>query len=728
MLGLGSSVVNLTQDFPLTYHEQNILAKGLNFIPTPKFIQKSKLDDSVSKLKRGIRLNWFFRKHSTIQKKQRFMGKSNWIPPDKEIPKEILDFETEIGDIVKNSIPRSDKQNLSKTENHALKSLKNAQDIVFKPADKGSATVVMHKSEYVNEAMRQLNDSKYYIKVVDSVRNNTSKKINEILLDLKNKKILKPRQFNHLKPPENARARQFYLLPKIHKPMNKWPCPGLMPPGRPIVSNCGSETYEIAKYITWAIQIYSDWHPTYIKNTTDFLAKIKNIEVPKNALLFTMDVSSLYTNIDTEMGLKAIRDIWRRDDDRPSQILDLLELCLKNNYFQFNGETYLQVKGTSMGASFAPPYADIFMAKFEKEALKKCDKKPLKLLRYLDDYFGIWQHSEQEFQQFFDTFNSHYESIKLTSVLSTESVDFLDTTVYKGNQFRVNSKLDTKVFFKDTDTHQLLHKQSFHPKHVFSGILKSQITRFHRICNNKNDFEEACTTLFSALRKRNYSKRFLRSVKSKTVKSLENHETKFERCNKPRCIVCQYAPSEVRTFESDLEDTFQIDQNLSCDTKDIVYIIKCNTCTRNGIYVGETSLSLGKRLSQHLYTIRQKHSTPVADHFSRNGHDYERDLAIFPIAKTYGAPNRKRAEAQWIMKLRTGGFMGLNRQYPDPSKFVIPFVIPFSNTSNDIINQVNATFDELQQSLPTPFANVKLMSAYERNKNIKDTLIHTKLI
>ena len=76
----------------------------------------------------------------------------------------------------------------------------------------------------------------------------------------------------------------------------------------------------------------------------------------------------------------------------------------------------------------------------------------------------------------------------------------MDTTIFKGERFNSNGYLDSKVYFKQTDTHQLLYKDSFHPKHTFSGILKSQLLQFHRICNNKSDFEEPVEILFHSLR------------------------------------------------------------------------------------------------------------------------------------------------------------------------------------------------------------------------------------
>ena len=112
------------------------------------------------------------------------------------------------------------------------------------------------------------------------------------------------------------------------------------------------------------------------------------------------------------------------------------------------------------------------------------------------------------------------DTVKLKATIDHNSIDFLDETVYEGPTFSNTNCLDTKVFSKPTDTHQLLHKASFHPKHTFSGISKSQILRFHRICTNHQDFTAATSTLFSALIPRGYSKVLFRKVTIDTLKSL----------------------------------------------------------------------------------------------------------------------------------------------------------------------------------------------------------------
>ena len=48
------------------------------------------------------------------------------------------------------------KKNPIKEEYKSMKSLKNNENIIIKPADKESAIVIMNKQSYINEGLRQL--------------------------------------------------------------------------------------------------------------------------------------------------------------------------------------------------------------------------------------------------------------------------------------------------------------------------------------------------------------------------------------------------------------------------------------------------------------------------------------------------------------------------------------------------------------------------------------------
>ena len=84
--------------------------------------------------------------------------------------------------------------------------------------------------------------------------------------------------------------------------------------------------------------------------------KIAEIKAKEGAFIATIDVDSLYTNIDNTNGLEAVKQIFDKNPDpnRPDkEILELLKINLENNDFEFNSQWYLQTWGTSMGKKFA---------------------------------------------------------------------------------------------------------------------------------------------------------------------------------------------------------------------------------------------------------------------------------------------------------------------------------------------------------------------------------------
>ena len=77
--------------------------------------------------------------------------------------------------------------------------------------------------------------------------------------------------------------------------------------------------------------------------------------------------------------------------------------------------------------------------------------------------------------------------------------------MFKCDRFTSDGILDTKVYLKPTDTLELLHKNSYRLPNTFSGIIKSQILGYLRICNNQRDVDDACLLLFYALKPCGYS-------------------------------------------------------------------------------------------------------------------------------------------------------------------------------------------------------------------------------
>ena len=89
----------------------------------------------------------------------------------------------------------------------------------------------------------------------------------------------------------------FYTLTKIHKPTLV---------GRPIIEGCDGPTERISAFVDHLIQPIVQKQASYLKDTTDFLNFLDKTKLPKNTILVSMDVTSLYTNIPQEEGITTV--------------------------------------------------------------------------------------------------------------------------------------------------------------------------------------------------------------------------------------------------------------------------------------------------------------------------------------------------------------------------------------------------------------------------------------
>ena len=427
--------------------------------------------------------------------------------------------------------------NITVEERQALKLLRSNRDIVINVADKGSNVVVQNTSDYKTEIYRQLHCSQHYLRITEPIYPTTAIKLTKILSRLKRSGFITPKQCTYLTPPPDPRPRRIYTLPKIHKPPHEWFSPCKIPPGRPIVSDIDSESYHIAEYINHFLQPLASRQASHIKDSFHFLTLLKECHsVPSHTLLITLDVDSMYTNIDNTQGLRCLRRIFDTHPDlaRPyDMLLELISVSLSGNDFLFDGSFWLQTSGTAMGKIFAPAYANLFMAVIEQDFFLTRTTIPLFYKRYLDDIFMLWSDGLPSLDEFISAFNGFCPSIKFKQSIDPSSVDFLDVTVFKHTPLAPQTLLCTKVHFKVTNTLQLLHKHSFHPKHTFAGIVRSQIYRYYRLSSSIDDFHSTTSILFKALRRQHYSERFLLLVKERFIRDIASG-TLVPACPKPQ--------------------------------------------------------------------------------------------------------------------------------------------------------------------------------------------------
>ena len=399
-------------------------------------------------------------------------------------------------------------RNLSSQEYKAIKSLQHNPDIVIKPADKGSAIVILDRQYYISEGLRQLNDHNFYEQTNIDYTGEVINRVNLHVHNMLQRGQITERTCNYLTT-NIDRTQQLYLLPKIHKdPLN--------PPGRPIVSGSGGPTERISQIVDHFIGNIVPLSQSYIRDSTHLINILTGISLQPGMLLCTLDITSLYTNIPHNEGIEAIKKmlaINRPPGSKPhnSYIIELLELVLTNNHFEFNGNYYHQLSGTAMGTKLVPSYANLFMATFEDKYVYTYPQKPTLWKRFIDDIFLIWPHGRESLLRFIEHLNRVHPTIKFTSDISDKEIAFLDLTIYISYPH-----IHTRIYTKSTDRHMYLDYSSEHPITLKNSVPYSQFLRLKRIHSEIHYLLEAEIHMYLYFRWRNYPHHIILDAWTKT--------------------------------------------------------------------------------------------------------------------------------------------------------------------------------------------------------------------
>ena len=178
----------------------------------------------------------------------------------------------------------------------------------------------------------------------------------------------------------------------------------------------------------------------------------------------------------------------------PENVLrELLEMCVCQNLFLFNGKIYKQVDGVAMGNSLGPVLANIFMAHLEEEFMfsETNDLQPSFYRRYVDDTFCVFDNQAQA-ERFLEFINNLHPSIGFDMECECDGrLGFLDTLVHKDGQN--TAELSTKV--KQTDRGLFYHYSSLVPDRYKMNLVYNLVNRIYNIASNMLTFHQDLVNL-----------------------------------------------------------------------------------------------------------------------------------------------------------------------------------------------------------------------------------------
>ncbi|BHF84452.1 hypothetical protein SprV_0902760300 [Sparganum proliferum] len=279
---------------------------------------------------------------------------------------------------------RKHHQTLPTEEKKVLRSLRTDDKIAIMSADKGGATVIMDKADYVNKANQVFDDREAYAPLTVNPTKKPAAAINKV-----NKfarlKLISPDDSRSmaLSDPRTARV---YGLPEVHK---------TDAPLRIIVPLIGSPTCNLTKWLYRHLKHHTNRSQYSIKSSQAFLQKIQGPKVSPNECIPSSDVVAPFSSISHDLAIDSVaRCLEQTPTGIPTQhVLGILKLCLKN-YYQLDDKYYQQVKGTPMGSPISGLHAELVMQQLEQDVVQTFE--PKMWLRYVDDTFAIMKTSKVE--------------------------------------------------------------------------------------------------------------------------------------------------------------------------------------------------------------------------------------------------------------------------------------------------------------------------------------------
>ena len=595
------SVVFNYSSIELTESMIKLLNRGLNFCIKPLSVNLSNVLVDFKKFERKTKWREFF--YGVTDQDYTppiFKTEKTNLPKSHATPRPLQVFLNTVESNIQNKSKWNTKllnpklTNIPQDEFSALQELIRLQRervIIIKPADKGAGILVINYDDYVKHCGDHLSSrqivkeattpspslpsdnhesqdttphhtspqpssfNSYYRESTEKEVQGVKKKILETLEEgLKNEWIEKE-DFEAMNPSQKGPGK-FYQIFKVHKPHP----PSSLPPGRPIISGSGSMNENLSRFVDHHAKDLVQNLPSYIQDTPDFLRNIEELntksgKLPENAILVTIDVTGLYTNIPKNDGMSAMKTALnsRLDQSVPTDfLLKLLDIVLSSNIFEFNKKLYCQEIGTAMGTPVAPTFANITMGEIDDKmhilANRITDSEPIKLLkRFIDDYFLIWTGNVETLESFLSKLNDLHPTIKFTYSFTcpfpcdippstphdcfchtSRSIPFLDTQVTIQN-----GQLITDLYRKPTDRCMYLLPSSCHPAHTTKNIPYSLCYRLVRICSQRSTLLGRLEELKRLLLSRDYPltviqnaiKRALELDRKECLKKVTKRET-----------------------------------------------------------------------------------------------------------------------------------------------------------------------------------------------------------
>lgn len=520
--------------------------------------------------------------------------------------------------------------------NQTKKFLKDNQQIVVIKSDKCKKTVVMNKSDYERSMDKMLNDKDTYKKTKINPTTRIEKAANNMIKYWRMTNRINDEQERYLQT-HNSVPPAIYGLGKLHK----WK-EGEMLPLRPVVATIQSPTYKISEVISKVLSKIIHASPYRIKDSWQFNRIIKVMKIPKGYKMFSLDATSLFTNIPKELCVRAIEKRWLSISEHTSlskeQFIDAVKLIIDESYFKYGDAFYLQSRGVAMGNAISGFLADLVMEDLEVYILNNIPFVVPFYRRFVDDILAFVP--EDKIDQLVAAFNNYHPMLKFTfEEENDKSINFLDMTLTRDDFGNITTKWYRKEIASGRYLHFQGHNPVTHKRNVASAITDRAIA-----FTNPNDRPQSIETVKTLLHDNGYPKEFVNEIVKTRVNKFYNGNKSVQATKKIRYIAAPYVPGLAERINKTLRE---YDMALGCKAENnvgnavfsktkypipkkmkskVIYRIDCLDCPAK--YPGQTKQKIVNRTAKHrsdIKTGKLTETTGLTIHAVKEKHSFDFD-------------------------------------------------------------------------------------------------------
>lgn len=515
--------------------------------------------------------------------------------------------------------PGTRKHDKFNSMRHALRSVRNKlaeHDALVTKADKGSSIVILYKADYINKVSDFINKNN----IIHLNKDPTPDNAKEINRAISSSKYLLTQNEIHVLKVTNPQAPILRGLPKIHKPDI---------PIRPLVNFMPSPAYKIAKMLDKVIRkeiVLENSHS--IKNSIELVEQLKNHVIKGNQKLVSFDIVNLYTNVPVPETIAILHKNLQKNSklskNAIDELINLTRIVLKQNYFRFQNDFYVQKDGLAMGSPLSSILSEIFLNHIENEHLfsdtNRFREKITFYYRYVDDTIVLFNGNSRQLSLLCKYLCNMHKKIEFTlEEEKNNSLNFLDLTITKKND-----QFSFKVYRKPTCTDQTINADSHHPHSHKIAAYNSFVHRLLSIPMSDNDYKEEVNIIKYIAVANGFNSSLIDNL-------IYKHSNKTSKApNQKHYISAKYGSSLSHTFKNvmtrnNITVSFKTTNKLGSLLKERqqtdstvydksgVYKLNCSDCPK--YYIGQTSRSFKKRFREH---IPKKTTGPQTSNFAEH--------------------------------------------------------------------------------------------------------------